>query len=448
MTTAAGGGHAGSQWLPRIPDLLRPAPVLTVIILGIVARIVLACALGDQATPVSGAADQYTYDALAQRVLSGHGFSFAEGWYPFTRANEPTAHWSYLYTLYLTGVYAVFGHHPLVARLIQVLISTLNLWFTFQLTRMLFGQRAGLAAAALHAAYAYFIFFSAALMTQSFYMLALLAAMVLALRVRECAVRGDWLLLGLALGAGTLLRQTLLVFSPILVGWIVSTSRARPRASDLAVTAGSLALMVLPWTAHNYRTFGDFLLLNSNGGFWLYSSNHPNQGTQFDPNYATPLPEHLRGLSEPAVDRALYREAFGFVIADPVRFLQLTLSRIPHYFWLLPSTRSSWISNLTRLCSFTLYMPLMLWGLCVTRKRWRVCVPLYLYVAFDTALHVTSWAAPRYRLPSDAIMMVFAGAAVVDLAQRCGLMLNDLNPTEACTGIRRIHWRRTESARL
>jgi 4-amino-4-deoxy-L-arabinose transferase-like glycosyltransferase len=343
-------------------------------------------------------------------------------------------------------VYAVCGHHPLVARLVQVLGSTLNIWLTLQLTRTLFGQRAGFAAAALHAAYAYFIFFNAALMTQSFYMLALLAALVLALRLRTRPVRGEWLLLGLALGAGTLLRQTLLLFSPILLGWIVWASRRRPRASDLVLTVGTLIVLIVPWTAYNYRTFGDVLLLNSNGGFWLYSSNHPSQGTHFDPNYAAPLPDHLRGLAEPAVDRALYREAIGFIVADPIRFLQLTLSRIPQYFWLLPSTRSSWISNLARLCSFTLYLPLMLWGLVVSRQRWRLCVPLYLYVAFDTALHLTSWAAPRYRLPSDAIMMVFAGAAVVDLAQRSGLLSTVLRPTDAGVDFTQIHrCRRSET---
>ena len=388
------------------------------IVSGVVARIVVAFILGDQANPVSGAADQYTYDALAQRFVGGHGFSFAEGWYPFTQPNEPTAHWSYLYTLYLAAVYVVFGHHPLVARLIQVLVSTLNIWLTFRLTRTLFGEPAGLAAAALHAAYGYFIFFNAALMTQSFYMLALLAAMVLALRLRRRPVRRDWLLLGLALGTGTLLRQTLLLFAPLLLGWIAWTSTRRPRASDLALTVGSMAVLILPWTVYNYRTFGDFLLLNSNGGFWFYSSNHPSQGTHFDPDYAAPLPERLRGLTEPAIDRALYREAIGFIVADPIRFLRLTLSRIPQYFWLLPSRRSSWISNLARLCSFTLYLPLMLWGLFVSRRHWRACLPLYLYVGFDSALHLTSWAAPRYRLPSDALLMVFAGVAVAQLAAR------------------------------
>ena len=58
-------------------------------------------------------------------------------------------------------------------------------------------------------------------------------------------------------------------------------------------------------------------------------------------------------------------------------------------------------------------------------------MPLYLYVAFDTALHLASWAAPRYRLPSDAVMMVFAGAAVVDVARRSGLGSTVLGRTAA-----------------
>ena len=98
------------------------------------------------------------------------------------------------------------------------------------------------------------------------------------------------------------------------------------------------------------------------------------------------------------------------------------MSRIPHYFWLLPSGESSVISNVGRLCSFTLSLPFMLAGLFLSRHRWRACLPLYLYVAFDTTLHLTSWAAPRYRLPSDAVMMIFAGLAVVTLAERLGLL--------------------------
>ena len=166
------------------------------------------------------------------------------------------------------------------------------------------------------------------------------------------------------------------------------------------------------------------LLLNSNGGFWFYASNHPLQGTTFDPNFVPPIPPALMGLAEPAIDRALFREALGFIASDPVRFAQLSLNRTKDYFWLLPSEQSPALSNLARTLSFALYAPFMLLGLFLSRSQWRACLPLYLYLAFDTVLHLSSWAAPRYRLPSDTILMIFASLCVVRLAKVFGPRLN------------------------
>lgn len=383
-------------------------------------RLVAALVLGDTAQPISGVADQYSYDTLAQRVVDGYGFSFASAWYPFAQPETPTAHWSYLYTLYLAAVYALFGHHPLIARLLQAVASGAGCWLIFRLGRRLFDERVGLVAAALTAGYAYFVFFNAALMTQTFFILALLAALDRALAIAARPTTAKWAALGMCLGVGVLLRQSMLLFAPLLLGWLAWATRGRIRWRDPALTVGLIALCVLPWTVRNYAAFGSFLLLNSNGGYFLYASNHPDQGTSFDPNYVAPLPPELRGLPEPVIDRALFRAAVGFIAAEPLRFLQLSWSRLDRYFWLLPSAASTPLSNAARLCSFTLYAPFMLYGLVLSRRRWRECLPLYLYLAVDTVLHLGSWAAPRYRLPSDALLMVFAALAVVDLAGRLG----------------------------
>jgi len=425
--------------------------LIAIILLATLVRVALALALGDKAEPVSGAYDQVSYDLLAQRLNSGYGFTFPTISYPAIPANTPTSFWSFGYTLYLAGVYALLGHHPLAARLIQVLLSILHIWLIYRLSRRLFGEWVGIAAAALTAAYAYFIFFNAALMTQTFYILALLFALDLALdlanganyelRITNHELR-HWFLLGFFLGIAALLRQTILLFAPLLFAYIWWARRQggteTRRQSDKALTLSPsptllvslspylvsllvIAALIFPWTLRNYLVYNDFLLLNSNGGFWLYSSNHPNQGTAFDSTYVAPIPEHLRGLSEPALDRALMREGIGFVIADPLRFALLTWSRIGAYFWIAPTEGSLPIANLARLLSFGLYFPLMLVGLWLSRTHWRLCLPLYLYVAFETTFCLLSWAAPRYRLPSDAIMMVFAGLAAITLTGRFGI---------------------------
>jgi len=392
---------------PKTQSLL-----MILIVVSVLLRAIAALWLGDRVEPVSGAYDQVSYDALAQSILAGKGFSFPTGWYPFTAANEPTAHWSYLYSLYVAAVYAIAGHHPLVARLIQVMLSGLQIWFVYRIGARVFGEWVGLIAAALTAVYAYFIFFNATLMTQTFYIIAVLAAIDLTLALMENPTRRKWILLGITLGIGALLRQTLLIFAPLLFASIILTRRWQIRWRDALIAIVVIGAFILPWTVYNYFTFHDFLLLNSNGGYWFYSSNHPNQGTNFNQSYAASLPDDLKGLGEPAIDRALYRQGLEFIVADPVRFIQLSLSRVDDYFWFTPSEQSSLTSNLARIFSFALYLPFMLYGLWLSRHRWRVCIPLYLYVAFDTMLCLTTWAAPRYRLPSDAVLMVFAGLGV------------------------------------
>ena len=79
------------------------------------------------------------------RAIAGHGFSYEQGWYPFTPANTPTAHWSFLYSLYVAGVYGLFGVHPLAVRLAQAVLGGLLLpWLVYRLGRRLYspGSRA------------------------------------------------------------------------------------------------------------------------------------------------------------------------------------------------------------------------------------------------------------------------------------------------------------------
>jgi 4-amino-4-deoxy-L-arabinose transferase-like glycosyltransferase len=407
---------AGAAAARRAPP---PARWLAgIIAAALLLRVAVALMLGDTVAPISGAADQVSYDALARRVLAGHGFSFPAAWYPFAQPDTPTAHWSYLYTLYLAGVYAVFGHHPLVARLLQVAASGLGCWLVYRIGRRLFDERVGLAAAALTALYGYLVFFNAALMTQTFFILALLAAVDRAQAIAARPTTANWAVLGICLGLGTLLRQTMLLYVPVLLIWLLWSTPGRARWRGAALAAALVGLCVLPWTARNYAAFGDFLLLNSNGGYFFYASNHPDQGASFDPTFTAPIPAELVGAAEPAIDRALFRTALGFIADDPVRFLRLSASRAASYFWLLPSSASTPLSNIGRVLSFTLYLPFMLYGLVLSRRRWRACMPLYLYVGVDTVLHLATWAAPRYRLPSDALMIVFAGLALVDLAGR------------------------------
>ena len=419
--------------------------LLAILAVSVILRVAAALLLGDQVVDLPATNDQLSYHHLAVRVLGGYGFSFGENWWPFTRANAPTAHWSYLYTLFLTAVYAIFGIHPLAARLIQAIaVGILHPYFVYRISAYVFGPNPGagdskqleivpLLAAAITAFYAYFIYYAGALMTEPFYITAVLAALyatLLLTKTNHGTVRLG-LALGLAMAAATLLRQLILSLVPFLVLWFVYVAYTQRQWRRLvlstAIALAVLALAILPFTLFNYVRFGRFVLLNTNAGYAFFWANHPSYGTNFIAilppgglSYADMVPAELRSLDEISMEQALLKLGIQFVVDDPVRYALLSLSRIKTYFKFWPDPESGTISNLARLGSFGLFLPFMLYGLfrSFTQRNPNSIWLIYWFIAGYTAIHLLSWALIRYRLPVDAVLVLFAAYGLADLLRR------------------------------
>lgn len=461
MTTAPVGSPAPPQTAPRD---LTPWLLASILLLSVLLRVGVALYLGDTLEETRGGTyDQISYDALAQRVVAGYGFSFAEDSWPYARANQPTAFWSYLYTLFLAGIYTVVGHQPLIARLVQSLLAgILTGWLLYRIGSRVWNRRVGLIAAAMIGVYFYFIHYAASLMTEAFYIVGILwttdAAMRLADRIvtqhdnsQSSAARRPWGLaveLGLAMGVTLLLRQVVVVYFMILAVWLIWIGWRRQRATNavslLIVAAAISAVLISPFILRNYRVFGRLALPNTNAGFTFFWSNHPIYGTRFEavlsPNhgvsYRDLIPPELRDLNEAALDRALLGRGLQFVLKDPSRYVLLSLSRIPVYFQFWPTADSSLLSNVARLLSFALFLPLMIYGLVIAIRHMlstRACTVgsvetsylqgayialMVLFIAIYTLVHLASWANVRYRLPVDAFLILFAAYAVDSLLQR------------------------------
>jgi hypothetical protein len=445
--------------LPRL--VTDPRTLLAVMLLAVLVRLASALLQGDTVAPLPGIYDQLSYDGLAHRLLAGYGFSFGEDHWPATRAGEPTAHWSYLYTLYLAAVYALFEAGPLVARLIQaVLVGFLHTWLIWRVGRRSFGPTVAIVAAGLNAVYLYFVYYAGALITEPFYITAILWTLDVSLRLA-----GDdeaptpsahkarpewwrWCELGLAIGVTVLLRQLFLLFVPFLYAWLwwvrnrepapVSAPRPQrrmPCLRGMALATAVVVLLILPWTIRNYRAFGVATPLNTNAGFAFFWGNHPIYGTNFvgilpadGPSYQDLIPPALLTLNEAELDRALLKDGLQFVVDDPVRYLLLSLSRTREYFKFWPSPESGLASNLTRVASFGLLLPFMLHGLFLSLRTWpaqtwrrRAALALfYLFILVYTGIHLLTWTLIRYRLPVDALLILFAAYSMTYLAEKYG----------------------------
>jgi 4-amino-4-deoxy-L-arabinose transferase-like glycosyltransferase len=392
--------------------------LILILAAAVVIRIPMALYMGDQITVLPGIQDQVSYDALARSLLEGRGYSFTKNWYPFTPANTPTAHWSFIYPLYLAGIYAVTGYHPLVARLLQGVVGGALLCFlVYKIGRRVVNEDTGLVGAGLAAVYGYFVYYNVALMTETFFIILVLFSLYLSLELKEKPTLTRWIGLGLALGMAGLLRQTVLLFVPFLLVWLFLELRGRGiHWWHFALPVVMIFLLITPWTIRNYFVYREFLLLNSNAGYALFASNNPNLGTDWrNEIVVVPVPKELAGQNEAELDRALARNGIEFILADPKRYSRLTLDKTLEYFKFWPSNESGRMSNLVRVLSYGLYLPFMLVGLFLSFSRWRSFVILYLFIFIHTAIHLLSWPAPRYRLPVDAVSMVFAGLALLEL---------------------------------
>jgi hypothetical protein len=432
-----------------------------ILLLAVLLRVGVALYLGDMTPPDK---DETSYSLLAARLARGYGYSFADGHYPFTPPDTPTAHWSFLYTALVAAVYAGVGAHPLAVRLVQAVLAGLLMpWLTWRLARRVLPtllpitftirhsqftihNSTALSAALLSAFYAYFVLYGVMVQTEGVFLLAVVWSLERALALRERLEMGDWrlgnwgvaVMVGMSVAVATLLRQSILPWVGVMMAWLLVADVAMQRRlrlrtlGALAVVAAILLAAILPFTLRNYRVYGAVLLLNSNAGYAMYSAQHPLHGVSFDAYAAASLPADLTPppANEAQWDQALMARGIQFVLDDPGRYLLLSASRAADYLEFWPKIDSSLLFNVGRIASFTLLLPFMLYGVWVVMWGWRrktrggftfLFSPpafLLLFVLLYSLLHILTWAMPRYRLPVDAVLLIFAAAGLTDLARR------------------------------
>jgi hypothetical protein len=165
------------------------------------------------------------------------------------------------------------------------------------------------------------------------------------------------------------------------------------------------------------------VLLNTNAGFAFYWSNHPVHGQNYPAElpdwdaYIRLIPPELLSLDEAELDQTLLKRGIGFIREDPRRYLMLSISRINDYFMFWSSAESGLISNVSRIFSFGLLLPFMAFGLITNARRSfsSEILILYLFILIYTAIHLLSWSLIRYRLPVDAILIIFASVTLVEI---------------------------------
>lgn len=192
-------------------------------------------------------------------------------------------------------------------------------------------------------------------------------------------------------------KATLTIFPPLLL-------LGRPEFWRGAVI---YFLIMSLWWARNYSLLHEFIPFSTiSGSLTAYLGNNPSTVTAFGwTGDAQPgVLAQVDRLSEIGQMRA-YNEMVGqFFMRHPIRFLWLTARRVHEFLALYPHPEGfrAWLAMLVGLAAYT--------GAWRTRKRWRILWPLYAAFGYMLAIYSVTAAVPRYRLPVEPIMLLFAAS--------------------------------------
>ncbi|MEO0025531.1 MAG: tetratricopeptide repeat protein [candidate division WOR-3 bacterium] len=342
-----------------------------------------------------------------------------------------------LYPLFLGMLYRLFGVNLFLVRLVQALLGSAGCVLLVLLGRRLFDERTGFYAGLAMACYPLLVFFDGELLIPVLLIFLLLAGFVLFYQAERS--RFYLPLAGLLFGLAAIARPNVLVFVLVFFFWLLL--RHQRREWRRALLFGLAVLVpIMPVTVRNYIKSRSFVLIAWQAGtnFYIGNNEYSDGTTAIVPgtrgswwggyNDVKRIAEQTAGrpLKGVEIDRFWIRRGLQFWRRTPAKALLLTLRKL--YLWFTGYEVSNnrdiyffkrftflnWLIFQTPVFKFPfgLVLPLALAGIYLTRKKWRVLLPVYLFLGAWCLSFIPFFVTDRYRLPAVPFYLLLAVAGV------------------------------------
>ena len=366
--------------------------------------------------------DEREYLALAAGIAEGRGLVYtepAEG----TAAQFGRAP-GYPAFLALIGAGSRTAQGtPAVVKMAQAIAGALTVYLIALSAIRAAGQTAGVVAAWMAAAYPPLVWISAYVLSESLYAaLAIATALLLQSSIdgsRVWRAYGAGALCGVAI----LVRPAMLFFLPLAIVWLLW--RRAPRLA-VALTIGAL-MVVTPWSVRNYRTYGRFVLVASEGGVTFWTGNHPLARGEGDlaanPELKRAELEFRRahpGLSSEDLEPRYYADAVAHIRSNPVWWVGLLVRKL--FFTVVPAGPSyalhSFRYRTASRLSYLIVLPFAIAGAATLRRSRGRPTALFLLAASAVLVCVVFFPQERFRIPVIDPVLIVCAAALAGQAPR------------------------------
>jgi 4-amino-4-deoxy-L-arabinose transferase-like glycosyltransferase len=393
--------------------------------------------------------DANAYHLLADQLARGLGYIR-----PFDNLllhlHRPTAEYPPLFALLLSVSTRLGADTVEQQRIFLAFVGAGTVVLVGLLGRRVASGAVGLAAAALAAVYPMLFLPEATLMSESLYVLLVTLVLLCAYRVYDEPTPARFVVLGLAIGAATLVRAEGLLLGAVVVAALAIGLRSLPtreRLTRVAIALGVGIALLVPWTIRNAVRFHAFVPVSNNAatlvdgancdatyggsqlGLWRESfSTHgdaartlPQAQACFegfdiaDPHFdeadvankhlragASYARHHLGSLPKVAVVR-VWRTWGLYAPGQQVSFE--SLEGRPRA-WQMRGTVMYWI-----------LAPLAIAGAVLMRRRRRPIGPLVATAVTVTIGSALTYGQQRFRIAAEPAILVLAAVALVELVR-------------------------------
>lgn len=405
---------------PERPGLRRLALIFTVA-LGL--RLVPVVLTADMGIALD---DMFQYDALAESIRLGQGYT----WY----GGIPTAARAPLYPLFLAIIFTLFGHQFLAARVAQALVGSWVPVMVYVLGRRMADERAASIASWIVACFPMFLFFPLGLATENLFFVLVPLTVLCLLKAADTSRPAHYLLAGFVLGLSMLTRSLVSGFVVLVLPWLWHYTSARMQAlRNWGLILLSVGVLTAPWSIRNSLLYDQFVFVESSLGFNLYLGYHPDGTGTFDSPIAVDFLEQIGGFDAPGLETEKLAHNLGvertlqFVKDNPCRAVWLLLSKASHFLRSDKRLILFFYSNnfLGELPAYILFLVLALicmpWVIVsllsvpgmVLSKVTKETALVYLLCLYLIGIHMLIMAEPRFHLALVPFLSIFAAQGIM-----------------------------------
>jgi 4-amino-4-deoxy-L-arabinose transferase-like glycosyltransferase len=219
----------------------------------------------------------------------------------------------------------------------------------------------------------------------------------------------------LLVGMLCLTKALIVLFVPVLAFMIIFARPHKPpgrRFLSAALIVLTAVMVVAPWSVRNFIVFKQFVPLTTHLGESFYAAYVPKDGKilgMFERD--NPVHEYaVENLDEPHKSRFMFKQAVAFIKKNPKKVIKLLPLKMMFFFspfdWEILAGQGVYSF------SYMFIFPFFMLGLWHSRHKDDGIGLLRLLFFYFFFVSLLFYGSPRFRLPCEMVMIVFAAYAI------------------------------------